>query len=60
MKCPMCSSDSRVIAQRANDGRRRECIKCRWRFTTIELPSEEAKQLRKVKEAVMGVMEAKA
>ncbi len=42
MKCPFCNyHDSKVIDSRTRDGgrtirRRRECIKCRRRFTTRE------------------------
>jgi len=42
MKCPFCSyHDTRVIDSRTRDGgqmirRRRECIKCKRRFTTSE------------------------
>ncbi len=44
MNCPFCKSpDSRVIDSRLTDGgltvrRRRECIKCKKRFTTYERP----------------------
>lgn len=42
MHCPACGQpDSRVIDSRESDGghsirRRRECVRCRWRFTTYE------------------------
>ncbi len=42
MNCPFCGhTDSRVIDSRDTDGgirRRRECLKCRGRFTTYERP----------------------
>lgn len=41
MKCPLCGfDDSKVVDSRPADGkirRRRECIKCRARFTTYEV-----------------------
>ena len=39
MKCPYCDADTRVTDKRASpDGirRRRECLKCKKRFTTYE------------------------
>jgi len=41
MKCPICSDDTKVIDSRvASDGlsirRRRECLKCGFRFSTYE------------------------
>ena len=49
MICPFCSSnDDKVIDSRASDGgavirRRRQCIKCKRRFTTYERVDELAK-----------------
>jgi len=46
MRCPFCSyNDTKVIDSRTRDGgrsirRRRECIKCRRRFTTRETVDE--------------------
>ena len=42
MKCPNCgATDSRVIDSRPTDNnsirRRRECLDCKWRFTTYEV-----------------------
>lgn len=41
MNCPICNKDTKVIDTRlSNDGmgirRRRECIKCEYRFSTVE------------------------
>ena len=40
MKCPMCGSESKVVDTRDSpDGgirRRRECLRCRLRWTTYE------------------------
>jgi transcriptional repressor NrdR len=43
MKCKFCSSDTKVTDKRESpDGtrRRRECLKCKKRFTTYEKPDE--------------------
>ena len=43
MKCPFCGDqESKVVdSRRSEDGlsirRRRECLKCQWRFTTYEI-----------------------
>ena len=39
MKCPVCGADTKVYDSRSyNDGikRRRECLNCERRFTTLE------------------------
>ena len=42
MKCPFCASDesevleSRVVEEGGGIRRRRECLKCKKRFTTLE------------------------
>lgn len=48
MKCPQCGSrkgqkviDSRVNVSGANIRRRRTCMECGWRFTTIETLTKE-------------------
>jgi transcriptional regulator NrdR family protein len=44
VKCPACSHDEhRALRADAKDGivrRRRECLKCTFRWTTIEAPEE--------------------
>ncbi len=45
MKCVFCSSDTKVTDKRESpDGtrRRRECLKCKRRFTTYEKPETKA------------------
>lgn len=41
MKCPHCGADSRVLETRESNhftlSRRRECERCRERFTTVEV-----------------------
>ena len=41
MLCPKCDTDSHVLDTRRGDGntlrRRRECNRCRYRFTTYEV-----------------------
>ncbi len=43
MRCPFCGKDTKVTNKRDSEGsvrRRRECLKCRKRFTTYEKPEE--------------------
>lgn len=63
MNCPNpegCDcTESRVIGQRKNDGRYRQCKRCGWRWTTVEVSVEEAKLMRRVREAVTNAMETR-
>jgi transposase-like protein len=47
MNCPLCHADGLVIH---TDGtrRRRECVTCRYRWTTVELAEQELRRLRRV------------
>jgi transcriptional repressor NrdR len=43
MKCKFCGSETKVTDKRESSGgtrRRRECLKCKKRFTTYEKPEE--------------------
>jgi len=43
MKCVFCSGETKVTDKRDSDGetrRRRECLKCKKRFTTYERAEE--------------------
>jgi transcriptional regulator NrdR family protein len=54
MNCPICHHvDSRVIhtdADHAEIRRRRECLQCRHRWTSIEMPASEAKRLKQLQD----------
>jgi transcriptional regulator NrdR family protein len=51
MNCHLCLADSVVIHTDGNR-RRRECVNCRYRWTTVELVERELKRLRRVAEVV--------
>jgi uncharacterized metal-binding protein (TIGR02443 family) len=58
MKCPVCHAvDSRVMH---TDGskRRRECAHCRHRWSTVELPVENAKATAKARELAQQLLAA--
>lgn len=43
MNCPICNKETRVVDSRQSPSvdyvrRRRECLKCKHRFSTIEIP----------------------
>jgi transcriptional regulator NrdR family protein len=43
MLCPMCSGESKVINSRPSEDsvyRRRECLECSHRFSTVEIDME--------------------
>lgn len=50
MRCPYCNSETKVTNKRDSEGetrRRRECLKCKKRFTTYE--KIEMKEIRVIK-----------
>lgn len=51
MTCPVCGGKTKVIDSRCYDSesvwRRRECLECNHRFTTIELETETLREQRK-------------
>ncbi len=49
MNCPICSSDSRVL-RTDNGARRRECLRCKHRFSTIEVRREDHERIRNITE----------
>ena len=50
MSCPICQyGDSRVLHTNGAR-RRRECVNCRYRWTTVELAEGELRRLRRVAE----------
>lgn len=53
MTCPICGGDTKITDSRGNVEsvrRRRECIDCRHRFTTIEMEVDLQQNLEKAKE----------
>lgn len=53
MNCPTCQHpDSRVIDSRG-DRRRRECLNCRHRWTTIELMAATADAAERITKVVL-------
>lgn len=50
MTCPICSEKTKVLETRADTDsirRRRECIRCRFTFTTIEISEDLLERLTK-------------
>jgi Zn ribbon nucleic-acid-binding protein len=47
VNCPLCRADTLVIHTDGNR-RRRECVNCKYRWTTVELSERELKRLRRV------------
>ena len=57
MNCPLCqNSDSRVVGGRL-PVRRRECTKCRHRWSTVEVPAEDAKATARARELAKELLE---
>ena len=57
MKCPYCQKEfSQVIDSEKRDGttvRRRECLECKNRFSTVEIDLVEWQRFRKVEELLV-------
>ena len=53
--CPKCQSDSKVIDMRTlesgSNRRRRECVQCEWRWSSIEITDEEYNRVMKLSAA---------
>jgi len=50
MKCPFCNSETKVTNKRDGEGetrRRRECLKCKKRFTTYEKIEADLRVIKK-------------
>ena len=48
MNCPLCKGQTIVVDSRPHDNdttRRRECLACEYRFTTIEVSREQYQRL---------------
>ena len=57
MNCPKCNADTKVIDRRG-ERRRRECVECKHRFSTVELLAERGRTL-KVKDMPEQIQVAK-
>lgn len=57
MNCPVCQHGSRVMHTDGNR-RRRECEHCRHRWSTVELPVENAKAAAKARELAQQLLAA--
>jgi len=54
MNCPLCHADSSVIRTDGNR-RRRECVNCKYRWSTLELGELEISRLRRVAEVASSL-----
>jgi transposase-like protein len=54
MNCPLCHAESLVIRTDGNR-RRRECVNCKYRWSTLELGEPEIRRLRRVAEAASNL-----
>jgi len=57
MNCPLCQAESLVIHTDANR-RRRECVRCKYRWSTLEIGEPEIRRLRRVAEAASSLTDA--
>lgn len=60
VNCPLCSADSKVFNTRPHDGavwRRRECLKCRHRWSTYEITELAFKRVERVEAIVAELVQ---
>lgn len=53
MNCPMCQHEDSRVTDSRGDRRRRECLHCRHRWTTIELMASKADAAERITKAVL-------
>lgn len=62
MNCPICQhAESRTVrtdAVASGIKRRRECLRCRHRWGTLELPAEDVERLEQIRELARPLAEA--
>jgi Zn ribbon nucleic-acid-binding protein len=56
MNCPLCHADS-LVTHTDGNRRRRECVNCKYRWTTAELAEQELRRLRRVAEVAANLTE---
>jgi transcriptional regulator NrdR family protein len=56
VNCPLCSSDTFVRDTRDGE-RRRECTRCRHRFTTVEILKDRVRELELAGQVVLEAAE---
>jgi transcriptional regulator NrdR family protein len=54
MNCPLCKADSRVLRTTGPE-RRRECVRCGHRWTSVEITKDEHERDKKVIETMKAV-----
>lgn len=62
MNCPLCHhEESRTVrtdAQASEIRRRRECLRCKHRWTTLELAAEDVQKLEQIRDLARPLAEA--
>ncbi len=56
MKCPLCGHDSRIL-RTTDRRRRRECLHCRHRWSTVEIPEADERRLAAAVELARAVLQ---
>jgi transcriptional regulator NrdR family protein len=59
--CRVCHNEESLVVECRGTRRRRECTRCRHRWTTYEISAERLEQLEKLEEhatAIAGVLNA--
>jgi transcriptional regulator NrdR family protein len=56
MKCPLCGHESRIL-RTTDRKRRRECLHCRHRWGTVEIPESDERRLAAAVELAKAVLQ---
>ena len=57
VNCPVCTGDTRVLRTDITE-RRRECVRCGHRLTTVEVPKDDLERSRKIIEDAKALSES--
>jgi transcriptional regulator NrdR family protein len=55
MNCPVCAHDESRVLRTTGDRRERECMRCRHRWRTLEMPAEIAAKLSEAAHAARAL-----
>jgi transcriptional regulator NrdR family protein len=55
VNCPICSYDESRVLRTTGDRRERECMRCRHRWRTLEMPAEIAAKVSEAAKAAKAL-----
>jgi transcriptional regulator NrdR family protein len=55
VKCPVCNGAQNAVLEVREDRRRRECLECRTRWTTYEIPAARLELLERLEQHAAAI-----